>query len=126
VTDSPRLNGLVQIALASPNPAELAEFYRETLGLRQQLETNGMYFFDAGGTRLMIGPASNPSVDSGETILYFEPADFTQAEEALLRKGVIFIAPAQVLQSQDGKDFVLRPFQDPAGHTLALLGWRIQ
>ncbi len=119
-----KLNGLAQVALSSRDPARLAEFYRDVLGLTQSFETNGMYFFDAGNTRLMIGPSDNPDAGPGETIFYFEPENFAEAEAALEAQDVGFLAAAQVLQKTDDREMVLRPFPDPAGHMLALLGWR--
>ena len=120
----PKLKGLAQVALAGADPAALASFYRDTLGLEVVMETNGMTFFDAGGTRLMIGPSPSETPNPGDTILYFEPEDFAASEQDLEARGVTFAAPAQMLQKEDNKELVLRPFKDPAGHVIALMGWR--
>lgn len=120
----PKLKGLAQVALAGADPAALATFYRDTLGLEAVMETNGMTFFDAGGTRLMIGPSPSDTPNPGDTILYFEPEDFAATERDLESKGVTFAAPAQMLQKEDKRELVLRPFKDPAGHVIALMGWR--
>lgn len=120
----PKLKGLAQVALAAENPAELAAFYRDILGLEQVLETNGMTFFEAGGVRLMIGPSPSNVAMPGDTILYFEPEDFNASEDDLESRGVDFAAPAQLLQQEADRELVLRPFKDPAGHVIALMGWR--
>ena len=120
----PKLKGLSQVALAGADPAALAAFYRDTLGLEVLMETNGMTFFDAGGTRLMVGPSASETPDPGDSILYFEPEDFAATERDLEAKGVIFAAGPQLLQQEDKRELVLRPFKDPAGHVIALMGWR--
>lgn len=120
----PKLKGLAQVALAAADPAELAAFYRDTLGLEPVLETNGMTFFDAGGTRLMIGPSPSDPAMPGDTILYFEPEDIAAYEQYLEARGVTFAAPSQLLQKEGDRELVLRPFKDPAGHVIALMGWR--
>ncbi len=120
----PKLKGLAQVALASAEPRELANFYRDTLGLEQVLETSDMTFFDAGGARLMIGPSPTDPAMPGDTILYFEPEDFAAYERDLETRGVTFAAPTQLLQKDGERELVLRPFKDPAGHVIALMGWR--
>ena len=120
----PKLKGLAQVAVAGADPAALASFYRDTLGLEVVMETNGMTFFDAGGTRLMVGPSPSDAPNPGDVILYFEPEDFVATETDLERRGVTFAADAQLLQKEDKRELVLRPFKDPAGHVIALMGWR--
>ena len=119
-----KLKGLSQVELAGADPELLAAFYRDTLGLAVLLETNGMTFFDAGGTRLMVGPAVGDNPHPGDTILYFEPEDFAACEIEFESRGVIFAAAPQLLQKEGDRELVLRPFKDPAGHVLALMGWR--
>jgi catechol 2,3-dioxygenase-like lactoylglutathione lyase family enzyme len=116
------IKGMAQIAIASSEPAKLSAYYRDTLGLDVMLETGGMTFFGAGGVRLMIGPAQG--AEPGDKILYFEPEDFAGAEAVLAAKGVAFQGPANVLQRDGAKELALRPFRDPDGNGLAILGWR--
>jgi hypothetical protein len=85
-------------------------------------ETAGMSFFGAGGVRLMIGPAHGAR--QGDKILYFEPENFGAAEAALEARGVKFPEAANVLQREAGRELALRPFPDPDGNMLALMGWR--
>ncbi|MDP3738115.1 MAG: VOC family protein [Hyphomonadaceae bacterium] len=119
---SPGIKGMLQLAIAASDPAKLSAYYRETLGLSILFETAGMSFFGAGGVRLMIGPAQGAK--AGDKILYFEPEDFEAAEAALEANGVKFPAGANVLQREGERELALRPFQDPEGNTLALMGWR--
>ncbi len=121
-TESPNLKGVLQLAIAARDPASLSDYYRETLGLSVLFETGGMSFFGAGGVRLMIGPSVG--AQAGEKIIYFEPEDFAAAEAALGARGVVFRTPANVLQREAGRELALRPFADPEGNMLALMGWR--
>jgi methylmalonyl-CoA/ethylmalonyl-CoA epimerase len=121
-TAKPGLQGLLQVAIAASDPEKLSAYYRDTLGLSVLFETAGMTFFGAGGVRLMIGPAHGAK--PGDKILYFEPEDFAAAERALEARGVSFPAPASVLQKEGGRELALRPFADPDGNAIALMGWR--
>jgi methylmalonyl-CoA/ethylmalonyl-CoA epimerase len=120
--NSPGLKGMLQVAIAAADAPKLSTFYRDTLGLALLFETSGMSFFSAGGVRLMIGPAQGAK--PGDKILYFEPEDFAAAEKALEARGVKFSHGANVLQKQGEKELALRPFKDPEGNDLALMGWR--
>ncbi len=120
----PLLSGIAQIALASANPPALVAFYRDTLGLPVLFEAGGMTFFQSGATRLMIGPKQPDRTIGGDTVIYFEPRDWSAAEAALETKGVSFLHSAQTVQQAHGRELMLRPFRDPEGHYLALMGWR--
>ena len=122
VGENPGLKGMLQVAIAANDPAKLSTYYRDTLGLSVLFETGGMSFFGAGGVRLMIGPAQGAK--PGDKILYFEPENFTAAEAALEARGVRFPGAANVLQREAGRELALRPFADPEGNMLALMGWR--
>lgn len=121
---APLLSGIAQIALASVDPPKLVAFYRDTLGLPVLFETNGMTFFQSGATRLMIGAKQPDQTVGGDAVIYFEPRDWSAAEAKLEEAGIAFSHPAQVLQRAPGRELMLRPFKDPEGHALALLGWR--
>jgi catechol 2,3-dioxygenase-like lactoylglutathione lyase family enzyme len=123
-TSPPLLSGIAQIALASADPAALVAFYRDTLGLAVLFEASGMTFFQSGATRLMIGALQPGQTVGGDAVIYFEPRDWSAAEAKLEAAGVVFSHPAQVVQRAPGRELALRPFKDPEGHQLALLGWR--
>jgi catechol 2,3-dioxygenase-like lactoylglutathione lyase family enzyme len=123
-TSPPLLSGIAQIALASADPPSLVAFYRDTLGLPVLFETVGMTFFQSGATRLMIGPQQPGQQIGGDAVIYFEPRDWSAAEAKLEAAGIAFSHLAQALQRAPGRELMLRPFKDPEGHQLALLGWR--
>lgn len=116
------IKGMLQVAIAAGDAPKLSAFYRDTLGLSVLFEVSGMSFLNAGGVRLMIGPAQGAK--PGDKILYFEPEDFAAAEKTLEARGVKFGHAANVLQRDGGRELALRPFKDPEGNDLALMGWR--
>ena len=119
---APNLKAIPQVAIASADPDKLAAYYRDVLGLAVQFETAGMTFFGMGAVRLMIGPAQGSK--PGDKIIYFEPEDFAAAEAALESRGVKFGHAAVPLQRDKGRELALRPFSDPEGNMLAIMGWR--
>lgn len=123
-TAQPLISGIAQIALASADPIALVAFYRDTLGIPVLFEAGGMTFFQTGATRLMIGHAQPGQAIGGDTVIYFEPRDWSAAEAKLEEAGIAFTHAAQVVQQAPGRELALRAFKDPEGHTLALLGWR--
>jgi extradiol dioxygenase family protein len=102
----------------------LVAWYRDVLGLAVLFEASGMTFFQSGATRLMIGHVQPSQTVGGDTVIYFEPRDWSAAETTLEARGVTFTHPAQVVQRAEGRELALRAFHDPEGHALALLGWR--
>jgi catechol 2,3-dioxygenase-like lactoylglutathione lyase family enzyme len=124
-TPAPLISGIAQIALTSADPGKLVAWYRDVLGLPVLFEASGMTFFQSGATRLMIGANHHgASIGGTDVTLYFEPRDWSAAEASLAERGVAFAGDAQVVQKAPGRELALRPFRDPEGHSLALLGWR--
>jgi catechol 2,3-dioxygenase-like lactoylglutathione lyase family enzyme len=120
-----RLGRIAQIALPAADVGRATAFYRDTLGLTLMFEVAGMAFFDADGTRILIGPRFRDAPPAGDVILYFDAgADWSATENALAAKGVAFDRPADVVQQAEGKEHVFRLFKDPDGNQLAIMGWR--
>lgn len=120
----PLIAGINQIALASVDPPKLADFYKSALGLNVLFETAGMIFFASGAARLMIGPKQPDQTIGSDAVIYFEPSDWSAAEAKAESAGAAFLHKTTVLQREPGRELALRPFKDPEGHNLALLGWR--
>jgi len=123
-TPTGKLSKLAQIALSTHDLPRAIAFYRDVLGLNLLFEVAGMAFFDAGGVRLMIGPAQQQGPLQSNTYLYFDAGDWYATESALIARGLSFDRPAEVVQRQDGKEHALRFFKDPDGNALAIMGWR--
>ena len=118
------LSKLAQIALSTRDLPKAVAFYRDILGLKLMFEVSGMAFFDAGGTRLMIGPAHHEGALQNNTYVYFDAGDWYATEAALTARGLKFERNAEVLQREGGKEHALRFFNDPDGNALAIMGWR--
>jgi catechol 2,3-dioxygenase-like lactoylglutathione lyase family enzyme len=118
------LSKLAQIALSTRDLPKAVAFYRDVLGLKLMFEVSGMAFFDAGGVRLMIGPAHHQGALQTNTYLYFDAGDWYATEAALIACGLKFEREAEVVQRAEGKEHALRFFKDPDGNALAIMGWR--
>ena len=120
---TPSLAGrnIVQAAVTVTDLPRAIGFYRDVLGLPFLFETNGMAFFQAGATRLLVGlnPHGTPSDGS---VLYFDAPDIDALRAALEARGVVFNGPTQVLQKTDAHELKLASFRDPDGNALALMG----
>jgi len=121
---TPLFTRMSQVAMASIDPAKLANFYVDVLGFRHAFEIGGMHFLDIGGVMVMIGPKQPEMTIGGDATLYFEPTAWSATEAALEKAGIVFMSPTIVLQKADGRELCLRAFRDPEGHTLAMFGWR--
>lgn len=114
--------GVGQVGIVSADAARLIAFYRDALGFPVRFEAGGMTFLQAGQTSLMIGQGDAPK--GGDVIVYFEPADWRAAEAKLEAAGVVFERAAMVVQKEEKREHVLRPFRDPEGRPVYLMGWR--
>ena len=118
------LSKIVQIALTTRDLPKAVGFYRDVLGLKLMFEVSGMAFFDAGGTRLMIGQAESEGPFQNNSYVYFDAGDWNVTETTLIARGLKFDRPAEVVQRAEGKEHALRFFKDPDGNALAIMGWR--
>lgn len=118
------LSKLAQVAISSRDVAKATAFYRDVLGLKVMFEVSGMAFFDAGGTRLMIGASQSQEPLQNNTYLYFDAGDWYETEAALIKRGLKFDRDAEIVQRAEGKEHALRFFKDPDGNALAIMGWR--
>ena len=119
------LSKIAQIAVQSSDLARSIAFYRDTLGLPLMFEVSGMAFFDAGGTRILVGPMFRKEGPSGDVPIYFDAGEDWRATEAALQsRGVVFDRAADVVQRAEGKEHAFRLFKDPDGNQLAIMGWR--
>jgi glyoxylase I family protein len=96
--------GLEHTAIASPNPAKLAQWYVDHLGFRINFEYDGNYFVRAGnGAMLEIIPSEGARAeqkmrDEGIRHLAIEVTDFDAAHGALQAQGVNFTGQPYVNQ----------------------------
>lgn len=114
--------GLEHVAIASPDPARLAEWYVATLGFRVNFEYDGNYFVRAqDGGMLEIIPSQGERADDkarspGLRHLAISVADFAAAYAHLQKLGVHFTgAPFE----NQGNRLVF--FSDPDGNLVHLI-----
>jgi len=110
---------LVQVALNTADLDRAIGFYRDVLGLPLLFETNGMAFFQLGDCRLMIARGEG---SGGGGCLYLDAPDLPMLAEALERRGVTFLGPAETVQKTAQGELKLRFFRDLDGNLLALMG----
>jgi len=115
-----RLTQINNIILGVTDLARSSAFYRETLGLEVQFESDGFVFLDAGGVVLALSTAHArlATPPAGATEVVFGVADVTAAHQALSARGVEFLnAPRNVTGDQWAANF-----RDPDGHLLSIFG----
>ena len=89
--------GLEHVAIATPNPARLAQWYVDHLGFRIILERDGKYFIRAANGSVVefvhgagSAPPPNPT-DPGIRHLAIEVTDFNGCYASLRDRGVKFL-----------------------------------
>jgi glyoxylase I family protein len=118
--------GLEHTAIASPNPAKLAQWYVDHLGFRVNFEYDGNFFVRAAnGSMLEIIPSEGARApqkmrDEGIRHLAVEVTDFDAAHAALQAQGVNFTGQPYVNQGNrlvfftDGDGNFVHLIQRPA------------
>ena len=118
------LNRIGQIALAAADVDRAEAFYRDVVGLRHLYRYGDLTFFDCAGVRLLIEKAGDPSNVSRGSPIYFTCADIALAVAELTQRGVRFEGregmPHLIARMPD-HDLWMAFFEDPDGHTLALM-----
>jgi methylmalonyl-CoA/ethylmalonyl-CoA epimerase len=115
------LDRIGQIAINVHDLPRAVTFYRERLGVPFLFEVPGMAFFDCGGVRLMLGIPVGPDVDHLASILYYKVDDIEVAYQALVSRGVAFLAKPHVVARMPAYVLWLAEFKDPDGNVLALM-----
>jgi methylmalonyl-CoA/ethylmalonyl-CoA epimerase len=116
------LGRIGQIALAVRDVDRAEAFYQETLGLRKLYRFGDLAFFDCAGVRLLLEKTRDPeSVDDDSCAMNFTCADIVLTVRELQQRGVAFSEPPHLIAKMDDHDLWMAFFQDPDGHTLALM-----
>lgn len=116
--------GLQQLALTCTDLDRSVAFYSDKLGLPLLFVSNGMAFFDLGGTRLMIAAdPARPNLPRPTSVVYFDAPDFERALGRLRASGIPLIGEVEAVQHTNRGDLKLQQFEDPDGNMLAIMGW---
>ena len=108
----PGITGLGQISIIVHDTPRATAFYRDVLGLPLLFTAGNMAFFDCGGVRLMLGPASSPEFDHPSSILYFRVPDIQAAHRRLMDLGVKMEAPPRLIAPMKTYDLWMVAFRD--------------
>lgn len=98
-------------------------WYRDTLGLKFLFSAPPqMSFFQAGGTRLLVGvPEAGQEVQRG-SMIYFKVPDINATHATLSARGVKFFTAPHLVHKTPTYELYLTEFRDPDGNQLALMG----
>jgi len=115
------INGIGQISIIAHDLPRATAFYRDVLGLPLLFTAGNMAFFDCGGVRLMLGPASAPELDHPSSILYFRVPDIEAAHRRLVEMGVKIEAPPRLIAPMKTYDLWMVGFHDSEGNIMQLM-----
>ncbi len=115
------IQNIGQISIIVHDLPRATAFYRDTLGLPLLFTAGNMAFFDCGGVRLMLGPASSPELDHPSSILYFRVPDINAAHRRLTEMGVKIEAPPRLIAPMKTYDLWMLAFRDPQGNIMELM-----
>jgi len=117
-----RLGEIGQISRVVSDIGRAVEWYGGVLGLPHLYTFGDLAFFDCGGTRLFLSLPENGAAGGEESVLYFRVADIRAAHETLTARGVTFTAaPHLIHKHESGMEEWMAFFEDPDGHTLAIM-----
>jgi predicted enzyme related to lactoylglutathione lyase len=116
------IEGFQGVIISTEDFTRLLPFYRDTLGLGTQVESDGFAVLGGGG-QLALGHHSEvkgKSRDPNRMIVNLN-VDNCQAEyERLKKMGVEFIREP----SREAQDLIIATLLDPDGNTLQLFEWK--
>ena len=94
-------------------------FYENVVGLRKLFRFGDLTFFDCAGVRLLLEKDREGAQPSG--CIYFRCADIALAVAELEKRGAVFASKPHLIARMDDHDLWMAFFNDPDGHTLALM-----
>lgn len=115
------LGRIGQIALAVKDVDRAEAFYRDVLRLRWLFRFGDLTFFDCGGVRLLLEKSAEPGDTGHGSAIYFACADIALAVRELEQRGVLFTSKPHLIAPMEDHDLWMAFFNDPDGHTLALM-----
>src|SRR5436853_7902089 len=115
------ITNIGQISIIVHDLQRATAFYRDALGLPLLFTAGNMAFFDCGGVRLMLGPASSPELNHPSSILYFRVPDINAAHRRLVELGVKIEAPPRLIAPMKTYDLWRVAFRYPDGNIMELM-----
>ena len=116
------LDRIGQISLVVHDVERAVAYYRDVLGMTFLFSAGPtLAFFDCGGVRLMLGPASEPRFDHPASILYYKVDDIGAAFATLKARGAIVEREPQRTADMDTYELWIGFLRDPDDNVLALM-----
>jgi methylmalonyl-CoA/ethylmalonyl-CoA epimerase len=115
------ITNIGQISIIAHDTPRATSFYRDVLGLPLLFTAGNMAFFDCGGVRLMLGPASAPELDHPSSILYFRVPDIEAAHRRLVEMSVKIEAPPRLIAPMKTYNLWMVGFRDSEGNIMQLM-----
>jgi methylmalonyl-CoA/ethylmalonyl-CoA epimerase len=115
------LSQIGQIALPVTDTDRAEAFYEKVVGLRKLYRFGDLSFFDCAGVRLLLDKLADPAKFHPQGTIYFRCADIALAVAELTKRGATFWSPPHLIAKMDDHDLWMAFFNDPDGHTLALM-----
>ncbi len=115
-----KLGPIGQISRSVSDIDRSEAWYRDVLELPHLYSFGNLAFFDCNGTRLFL--EQSPEQPTGESVIYFQVSDITQAYQRLLGRGVDFSSPPhRIHKHDDGTEEWMAFFKDPDDRLLAIM-----
>ncbi|MEO8660944.1 MAG: VOC family protein [Bryobacteraceae bacterium] len=121
-TEPLQLGLLGQIGMTVTDVDRSIPFYRDVLGIPFLFGFPNLAFFDCGGVRLMLSPASGEGEGKKfSSILYFRVPDIQAAHQQIADRGATFVQGPHLVAKMPDHDLWMAFLEDPDGNTLALM-----
>ena len=116
------LDRIGQIAIVVRDVERAVAYYRDVLGMTFLFSAGPtLAFFDCGGVRLMLGPASEPRFEHPASIIYYKVDDIGGAFAALKARGAIVEREPQLTAHMGTYELWIGFLRDPDDNVLALM-----
>jgi predicted enzyme related to lactoylglutathione lyase len=116
------LDRIGQISIVVRDVARAVAYYRDVLGMKFLFSAGPtLAFFDCGGVRLMLGPASEPRFDHPASILYYKVDDIGAAFATLKARGALVEREPQLTANMGTYELWIGFLCDPDENVLALM-----
>ena len=116
------LDRIGQISIIVHDVPRAVAYYRDVLGMRYLFDAGpDLAFFDCGGVRLMLGPASDPRLDHPASIIYYQVDQIRTAFAILEGRGAIVEREPQLATTTETHELWIGFLRDPDDNLLALM-----
>ena len=115
------ISAIQQVAVNVRDVDRARAFYRDKLGMRHLFDGGPkLTFFDCGGVRLMLGPASEPEFDHPSSILYLRVEHIHATHGELASRGVHFRDEPHLVAKLPDREIWMAFFDDGEGNVMAI------